>query len=76
MACGLGLKIDFSAAVESEKIRNSVMSGFPSIISRMSLEACVNAIISASWLPARLARGTLCWKTVWPARGVTRGRVG
>ena len=66
-AWGPGSKIDVSAAVESENILNSVMSGSPSIISRMSLEACVNAIISASWLPALLASGTLWVKTVRPA---------
>jgi len=66
-AYGPGFKMDVSAAVESEKILNSHKSGFPSIISHMSIEACINAIISALWLPAFLARGTLYVKTVQPA---------
>jgi len=46
--CGPGSKMDVSAEVESEKIRNSRMGGFPSIVSQTSLEACESAIISAS----------------------------
>ena len=57
--CGPGSKMDISAVVESEKMRNSCMSGSQSIISWTSLEACANAIISASWLLALFARGTL-----------------
>jgi len=61
-----GSKIEVSEAVESEKTRNSLMCGFPSIVSRTSLEVCARAIISVSWLDALLARGTLCWKMTRP----------
>ena len=46
--CGDGLKMEVSAAVESEKRWNSLMSCFPSIVSCTSLEACAITIISAS----------------------------
>jgi len=65
--CGEGSKIDVSAAAESEKMWNFLMSGFPSIVSRTSLEACASAIISASWEEAFLARGTWCENTLQPA---------
>ena len=46
-ACGLGLKIEVSVEVESEKRWNSLMSGFPKIVLSTSLEACPITIISA-----------------------------
>ena len=66
-ACGDGSKMLVSAAVESEKMWNSLMSGVPSIVSRTSLDACDNAIISASWFPALFAKGTLCLNRILPA---------
>ena len=56
-----------SADVESEKMRNSLMSGFPSMVSRISLEACDCAIISASCELALSAKGTLWVKRMRPA---------
>ena len=59
--------MDVRDAEESEKMQNSRMSGFPSIVSRTSLEACASAIISASWLDALMAIGTLCSNRTLPA---------
>jgi len=65
--CGLGSNIEVSVEVESEKMRNSLMEGFPSIVSQTSLEAWERAIISASWLEAFLANGILWVKILRPA---------
>ena len=54
-----------SADVESEKMQNSLMSGFPSMVSRISLEACECAIISASCELALFAKGTWWVKKTW-----------
>ena len=59
-ACGAGSNILVRDVEESEKMQNSHMSGFPSIVSCTSMEACASAIISALWLDALMAIGTLC----------------
>ena len=64
---GAGEKMLLSADVESEKMRNSLMSGFPSMVSRISLEACDCAIISALCELALSAKGTLWVKRTRPA---------
>jgi hypothetical protein len=51
--------MDVSAAVKSENMWNSCISGSPSIVLQTSLEACDNAAISASWLHALFARGSI-----------------
>jgi len=61
-ACGPGLKMDMSGAVELKKILNSCMSGSLSIISWMSLEACANAIMVA----CPLGKRDLVLKSVCP----------
>ena len=66
-ACGAGLNIDMSDVVESEKIWNSRMSSVPSMVLVISLDMCERAIISALWLEALLARGTLWENMTWPA---------
>ena len=55
-----------SADVESEKMQNSLMSGFPSMVSRISLEACECTIILASCELALSAKGTLWAKRTRP----------
>ena len=40
IACSEGSKMLVSADVESEKTWNSLISGFPSMVSRISLEVC------------------------------------
>ena len=59
--------MEVRAEVESEKMRNSLMIGFPSMVSRISLEACARAIISASWADALMANRSLNENKVTPA---------
>ena len=65
--CGAGEKMLLSPEVESEKTRNSLMSGFPSMVLWISLEACDSAIISVSCELALVAKGTLWVKRTRPA---------
>ena len=66
-ACGDGSKMEVSAAVESEKRRNSLMLCFPSIVSRTSLEA----LSSLRTAPVNISRESTDFPSPHPLRNYT-----